>query len=82
MLLNLSDVVLLQCVVDVSVEHWLHNVANGVVACNLAVGKRPELEVFSNHSNVRVEALEMRVVVNRLQEDGACVGILGFDTFV
>ncbi len=65
-----------------SVELWLHNVANGVVAGNLTVGKRPELEVFSNHSNVRVEALEMSFVVNRLQKDSACVGILWLDTFL
>ena len=82
MLLYFSNIVLLQCVVDVNVKPWLHNVANGVVACYLAVGKRPELKVFSNHSNVRVEALEMLFVVNRLQKDCACVGILGFDTFV
>ena len=82
MLLYLSNVVLLQCVVDVSVELRLHNVANSVVSSNLTVGKRPELKVFSNHSYVRVEVLEMLFVVNRLQEDGACVGILWLDNFL
>jgi hypothetical protein len=52
------------------------------VACYRTVGKRPELEVLTYHSNVRVEALEMLLVVNRLQEDSACGSILGLDAFL
>jgi len=66
MFLHNSEVVILQRLVDISVEFRLHNVANGVVTCDIQVSLRSEFEVFPNHSNVRVVALEMHHVINGL----------------
>ena len=45
-----------------SVVGGLHNVANGVVSGNIRVGKGSHFEVFSNHPDIRMVALEMLLV--------------------
>jgi len=63
MFLHNSEVFFLHCFNEVSLELWLHCVANGVVACEPWVGEISQSEVFSNHFDVRVEGLKMLCII-------------------